>query len=158
MMFAGFANQPTPASVPTSPLKRKSNGGEGLCRYCNGVHWGKFCTSEAAIASRHSKPPSRPCSFCTGNHWDIDCKDLASKKPRQTQLDLLYSVLLGLDYLTATDASVRPAQDPFLIFPPNPDPSVLILNPSRIAPLLEINTAVFNASVFIPLDGPGLAI
>ena len=82
-MLAGFANQPIPASVPTSPLKRKY---DGLCRYCNGVHWGKFCTSEAAISSRQSKPPSRPCSFCTGNHWDIDCKDLAAKKPRPAGL------------------------------------------------------------------------
>ena len=72
---------------------------------------------------------------------------------------LLYSMLLGLDYLVATDASVRPAQFPnFLSFPDNPSKEPLVLLPSRISRRLQLDAAIFSAAVFLPLTGPGLSI
>ena len=72
---------------------------------------------------------------------------------------LLFSMLLGLDYLVATDASVRPAQYPnFLSFPDNPSREPLVLRPIRISRRLQLDAAIFSATVFLPLVGPGLPI
>ena len=63
---------------------------------------------------------------------------------------LLYSVLIGLDYLAATSAMIQPGQSPFLSFPIGGAVEAIILPLSRISTSLELNAAVFK-----PLVGPG---
>ena len=82
MLLAGYAKQPTPARLPSSPLKRPFST-TSLCKFCQGSHWDRLCPSPTGIAARKDLPPThRPCRFCQDNHWDIDCKDLASQRPR----------------------------------------------------------------------------
>ena len=82
MLIAGYANQPAPASLPPSPVRRPFPAGIP-CRFCQGTHSDRLCPSPAGIAVRKSlTPPRRPCRYCQGTHWDVDCKDMFSQKPR----------------------------------------------------------------------------
>ena len=66
---------------------------------------------------------------------------------------LLYSMLLGLDYLAATNANIQPGQTPFLTFPDGASDVPRIILRSRISSRLE-----FNAAAFRPMSEPGEVI
>ena len=68
VLLAGYANQPVPAVVPSSPTKRSFDRVEEKCRFCSNYHWSRLCPSEAGIAARLARPPLRPCRYCGENH------------------------------------------------------------------------------------------